>query len=124
MDINPAAHNSVVETITEYKISVARLTTEVSGNSQWIAQFFSLDCESMDELEEFRTWLKSCSEEGGNEVLKYVLADIEELEWRAKHGYRYDQNAFLTLRRQHQFLNTRMKEIVIKDVKRMMEDHK
>lgn len=78
----------------------------------------------MDEMEEYGTWLKSYSEEGVKEELKNVLADIEELEWRAKHGYIYDSNVLLILRQQLRFLNTRMEELVIKDVKRKMEDHK
>lgn len=44
----------------------------------------------MDELEEFKMWLKSCSKADVKEELKYVLADIVELEWRAKHRYKYD----------------------------------
>lgn len=79
------------------KSGLQDLLLEVPENSQWTAQFFSLDCESMDELEEFRTWLKSYSEEDVNEELKYVLLDIEELEWKAKHGY--DRKSFLILRR-------------------------
>lgn len=78
----------------------------------------------MDELEEHKIWLKFCSEEDIKEELKYVLADIKELEWRAKHGYGYDQNTLLTLQRQHRLLHTRLKELVIKDVKHMIQDHK
>lgn len=56
--------------------------------------------------------------------LEYVLADIKELEWKAKHGYRYNQNAFLNLRGQHRLLSTKLKALVIKDVKHIMKDHK
>lgn len=56
--------------------------------------------------------------------IEFVLADLEELEWTAKHGYKYDRHVLLGLRRQHRLLYTKLKEFVLKVVKRMMKDHK
>lgn len=40
----------------------------------------------MSTLEEYQRWLNSCSEEDIKEELQYVLADVEELEWRQSMG--------------------------------------
>jgi len=45
---------------------------------------------NVDELEKFNLWLKSCSKVDVKKKMKYALIDIEELEWRARHGYKYD----------------------------------
>lgn len=56
--------------------------------------------------------------------MKYVLADIEELQWKARHGYKYDWNVLLTLTRQHCLLYTRLKEFSLKNMEHMMYDQK
>lgn len=56
--------------------------------------------------------------------MKYVLADIEALEWKARHGYKYDWKVFLTLTRQHCLLYTRLKEFSFNNMERMMYDQK